>query len=101
MAAKAQTYQTKSLAVELNVLCPHTFLDPTCGSGTTAYVAEQRGRRWITCDTSRVALALARTRSTSAARPLLRTLLFVLLVGTGLRLRACAVATNGRSRGLR
>jgi adenine-specific DNA-methyltransferase len=37
-------------------------LDPTCGSGTTAYVAEQWGRRWITMDTSRVALALARTR---------------------------------------
>ncbi len=37
-------------------------LDPTCGSGTTAYVAEQSGRRWITTDTSRVALALARTR---------------------------------------
>ena len=37
-------------------------LDPTCGSGTTAYVAEEWGRRWITIDTSRVALALARTR---------------------------------------
>jgi adenine-specific DNA-methyltransferase len=37
-------------------------LDPTCGSGTTAFVAEEWGRRWITCDTSRVALALARTR---------------------------------------
>ena len=37
-------------------------LDPTCGSGTTAYVAESWGRRWITIDTSRVALALARTR---------------------------------------
>ena len=37
-------------------------LDPTCGSGTTAYVAEQWGRRWITVDTSRVAIALARTR---------------------------------------
>ena len=36
--------------------------DPTCGSGTTAYVAEEWGRRWITCDTSRVALALARQR---------------------------------------
>ena len=36
--------------------------DPTCGSGTTAYTAEQWGRRWITCDTSRVALALARQR---------------------------------------
>jgi adenine-specific DNA-methyltransferase len=41
-------------------------LDPTCGSGTTAFVAEQRGRRWITIDTSRVALALARTRLMSA-----------------------------------
>jgi adenine-specific DNA-methyltransferase len=37
-------------------------LDPTCGSGTTAYVAEEWGRRWITIDTSRVAVALARTR---------------------------------------
>jgi adenine-specific DNA-methyltransferase len=41
-------------------------LDPTCGSGTTAYVAEQWGRRWITCDTSRVALALARQRLMTA-----------------------------------
>ena len=41
-------------------------LDPTCGSGTSAYVAEQWGRRWITIDTSRVALALARTRLMSA-----------------------------------
>lgn len=40
--------------------------DPTCGSGTTAYVAEQWGRRWITVDTSRVALALSRTRLMSA-----------------------------------
>jgi adenine-specific DNA-methyltransferase len=44
-------------------------LDPTCGSGTTAYVAEQWGRRWITVDTSRVALALARTRLMSARYP--------------------------------
>lgn len=44
-------------------------LDPTCGSGTTAYVAEQWGRRWITMDTSRVALALARTRLMSARYP--------------------------------
>ena len=41
-------------------------LDPTCGSGTTAYVAEQFGRRWITTDTSRVALALARERLLTA-----------------------------------
>ncbi|MDR3738081.1 MAG: DNA methyltransferase [Terracidiphilus sp.] len=44
-------------------------LDPTCGSGTTAYVAEQWGRRWITTDTSRVALALARTRIMAAKYP--------------------------------
>ncbi len=41
-------------------------LDPTCGSGTTAYVAEQWGRRWITVDTSRVAVALARQRLLTA-----------------------------------
>jgi adenine-specific DNA-methyltransferase len=44
-------------------------LDPTCGSGTTAYVAEQWGRRWITVDTSRVALALARQRLMGARFP--------------------------------
>jgi adenine-specific DNA-methyltransferase len=45
-------------------------LDPTCGSGTTAMVAEQWGRRWITIDTSRVALALARARIMGARYPL-------------------------------
>ena len=40
--------------------------DPTCGSGTTAYVAEQWGRRWITCDTSRVAVTLAKQRLMTA-----------------------------------
>jgi adenine-specific DNA-methyltransferase len=44
-------------------------VDPTCGSGTTAYVAEQWGRRWITIDTSRVALALARSRIMGARYP--------------------------------
>ncbi len=44
-------------------------LDPTCGSGTTAYVAEQWGRRWIAIDTSRVALALARARIMGARYP--------------------------------
>jgi len=47
-------------------------LDPTCGSGTTAYVAEQYGRRWITVDTSRVALALARERVLTASFPYYR-----------------------------
>jgi len=41
-------------------------LDPTCGSGTTAYVAEQWGRRWLTCDTSRVAITLAKQRLMTA-----------------------------------
>ena len=45
------------------------MLDPTCGAGTTAYVAEQWGRRWITVDTSRVALALARARVMGARYP--------------------------------
>jgi adenine-specific DNA-methyltransferase len=44
-------------------------LDPTCGSGTTAFVAEQWGRRWITIDTSRVSLALARARIMGARYP--------------------------------
>ena len=44
-------------------------LDPTCGSGTTAYVAEQWGRRWITIDTSRVALALTRARLMGSRYP--------------------------------
>jgi adenine-specific DNA-methyltransferase len=52
-------------------------LDPTCGSGTTAYVAEQWGRRWITIDTSRVALALARARLMGARYP------FYLLADSG------------------
>ena len=42
-------------------------LDPTCGSGTTAYVAEKWGRRWITCDTSRIALALTKQRFMTAS----------------------------------
>jgi adenine-specific DNA-methyltransferase len=46
-------------------------LDPTCGSGTTAFVAEQRGRRWITCDTSRVAIAIAKQRLMTAVYDLL------------------------------
>ena len=44
-------------------------LDPTCGGGTTAYVAEQWGRRWITIDTSRVAMALTRARIMGARYP--------------------------------
>ncbi len=63
---KVYVVQTSTSAVQRCVLMTtdpgDLVLDPTCGSGTTAYVAEQWGRRWITIDTSRVALALARTR---------------------------------------
>jgi adenine-specific DNA-methyltransferase len=51
------------------VLRGDLIVDPTCGSGTAAYVAEQWGRRWITIDTSRVAVALARSRLMGARYP--------------------------------
>jgi adenine-specific DNA-methyltransferase len=63
---KVYVVQTSTSAIERCMLmCTDPgdlVLDPTCGSGTSAYVAEQWGRRWITIDTSRVALALARQR---------------------------------------
>ena len=65
--------QTLSKAIQRCILMASDpgdlVLDPTCGSGTTAYVAEQWGRRWITIDTSRVALALARARIMGARYP--------------------------------
>ena len=65
-----QTDQKPILRCILMVTNPGDLvLDPTCGSGTTAYVAEQWGRRWITIDTSRVALALARSRIMGARYP--------------------------------
>jgi adenine-specific DNA-methyltransferase len=70
---KVYIVQTNVKAVERCLLMTtdpgDLVLDPTCGSGTTAVVAEQWGRRWITIDTSRVALALARTRLMSAKYP--------------------------------
>jgi len=71
--AKLYVVQTNTKVLERCVLMAtdpgDLVLDPTCGSGTTAYVAEQWGRRWITIDTSRVALALARTRIMGARYP--------------------------------
>jgi adenine-specific DNA-methyltransferase len=65
--------QTNTKVVERCILMTtdpgDLVLDPTCGSGTTAYAAEQWGRRWITIDTSRVALALARARIMGARYP--------------------------------
>jgi adenine-specific DNA-methyltransferase len=70
---KAYVVQTALSAIERCILMAtdpgDLVLDPTCGSGTTATVAEQWGRRWITIDTSRVALALARARITGARDP--------------------------------
>ncbi len=70
---KLYVVQTASKVIERCLLMSSDpgdlVVDPTCGSGTTAYVAEQWGRRWITCDTSRVALALARTRLMAARYP--------------------------------
>lgn len=70
---KVYVVQTALTAVQRCILMAtdpgDLVLDPTCGSGTTAYVAEQWGRRWITIDTSRVALALARTRLMAARYP--------------------------------
>ncbi|MDP9366753.1 MAG: site-specific DNA-methyltransferase, partial [Chloroflexota bacterium] len=70
---KMYVVQTSSQVVERCLLMTtdpgDLVLDPTCGSGTTAFAAEQWGRRWITIDTSRVALALARTRLMAARFP--------------------------------
>ena len=70
---KVYVVQTLSRVVQRCILMStdpgDLVLDPTCGSGTTAYVAEQWGRRWVTVDTSRVALALARARIMGARYP--------------------------------
>ena len=70
---KVYVVQTNTKVVERCLLMAtdpgDLVVDPTCGSGTTAYVAEEWGRRWITVDTSRVALALARTRLMAARFP--------------------------------
>jgi len=70
---KIYAVQTANIAVQRCMLMAtdpgDLVLDPTCGSGTTAYVAEQWGRRWITIDTSRVPLALTRQRLLTATYP--------------------------------
>lgn len=69
-ADKLYVVQTTSKVIQRCLLMTtdpgDLVMDPTCGSGTTAYVAEQWGRRWVTCDTSRVPLALARQRLLTA-----------------------------------
>ena len=71
--AKMYVVQTHPTAVARCILMTtdpgDLVLDPTCGSGTTAHVAEQWGRRWITSDTSRIALNIAKTRLITATYP--------------------------------
>ena len=71
---KLYVVQTSTTIIERCILMAtdpgDLVLDPTCGSGTTAYVAEKLGRRWITIDTSRVSLALARSRIMGARYPM-------------------------------
>ena len=73
VADKRYVVETSSKVIQRCILMTtdpgDLVLDPTCGAGTTAYVAEQWGRRWITIDTSRVALALARARIMGARYP--------------------------------
>tara|TARA_R110000803_G_scaffold87618_2_gene154457 strand:- start:12691 stop:15930 length:3240 start_codon:yes stop_codon:yes gene_type:complete len=68
---KAYVVQTANKIIERCILMTtdpgELVLDPTCGSGTTAFVAEKWGRRWITCDTSRVAITLAKQRLMTAS----------------------------------
>jgi adenine-specific DNA-methyltransferase len=70
---KVFVVQTQSQVIQRCILMTtdpgDLVLDPTCGSGTSAYVSEHWGRRWITIDTSRVAMALARTRLMAAKYP--------------------------------
>lgn len=74
---KVYVVQTNAKVIERCMLMTtdpgDLVLDPTCGSGTTAYVAEQWGRRWITIDTSRVAIAIARQRLLTAKYEMYRT----------------------------
>lgn len=71
--SKAYVVQTALRVIERCVLMTtdpgDLILDPTCGSGTTAYIAEEWGRRWITTDTSRIALNIAKTRLATATFP--------------------------------
>jgi adenine-specific DNA-methyltransferase len=67
---KIYVVQTGTLAIQRCMLMTtdpgDLVFDPTCGSGTTAFVAEQYGRRWMTCDTSRVSITLAKQRISTA-----------------------------------
>lgn len=86
---KAYVVETNPKIIERCVLMAtdpgDLVFDPTCGSGTTAYVAEKHGRRWITVDTSRVAIALARERLLTATYPYYRLIDPIRGVDAGIR----------------
>lgn len=90
--AKVYAVQTGTKVIERCILMTtdpgDLILDPTCGSGTTAYVAEQWGRRWITVDTSRVSLAIARQRLLTAKYDYYRLRLTTENVSGGFRCRS-------------
>ena len=77
LAEKLYVVQSSVKAIQRCILMTtdpgDLVLDPTCGSGTTAFVAEQWGRRWITIDTSRIALNIAKKRLTTALFPYYKT----------------------------
>lgn len=91
-SAKIYVVQTSTAVISRCMLMTtdpgDLVLDPTCGSGTTAYVAEYWGRRWITIDTSRVALALARSRLMASTYP------FFILKDSKQGLITCAKENN-------
>jgi adenine-specific DNA-methyltransferase len=95
---KIYVVQTATKAVQRCVLMTtdpgDLVLDPTCGSGTTAYVAEQWGRRWITCDTSRVATTLAKQRLMTAAFPYYELARPEEGIGSGLRYKTVPHTTS-------
>ena len=96
MANKTYVVQTAPSVVQRCILMAtdpgDLVLDPTCGSGTTAFVAEKWGRRWIVIDTSRVALALARARIMGARYPY-----YLLADSRGGRLKEAEVTRNAPS----
>ena len=98
-AGKTYAVQTAAKIVERCILMSSDpgdlVLDPTCGSGTTAYVAEQWGRRWITCDTSRVAVTLARQRLMAAVYEYYELAHPAEGIGSGLRYKTVSHVTLG------
>ena len=96
---KTYAVQTARKVVERCILMTSDpgdlVFDPTCGSGTTAYVAEQWGRRWITCDTSRVAVTLARQRLMAAVYKYYELAHPAEGIGSGLRYETAAHVTLG------